>query len=50
VIAAAIPAARFLPFPGLDHMAALYRTDLVLPHITDFLMEATRDPASVPQR
>jgi pimeloyl-ACP methyl ester carboxylesterase len=43
-IAAAIPNAQFLPFPGLDHMATLYRTDVVLPHITAFLADAACSP------
>jgi pimeloyl-ACP methyl ester carboxylesterase len=30
--------ATFVSLPGLNHIECLYRTDLVLPHITQFLM------------
>lgn len=32
-----IPLARFISFPGLNHLQAFSRSDLVLPHIKDFL-------------
>jgi pimeloyl-ACP methyl ester carboxylesterase len=34
-----MPNATFVSFPGLNHVAAFYRTDLVLPHIIKFLAE-----------
>lgn len=34
-----MPNATFLSLPGLGHIEALYRTDLVLPHIRKFLAE-----------
>lgn len=33
-----IPNGTFVSLPGLNHIECLYRTDLVLPHITQFLM------------
>ena len=35
--AAAIPGARFVTLPGLDHLRAYSRGDLVLPHVREFL-------------
>jgi pimeloyl-ACP methyl ester carboxylesterase len=34
-----VPGARFASLPGLGHIAALCRSDLVLPHVTTFLAE-----------
>jgi pimeloyl-ACP methyl ester carboxylesterase len=39
--ASEIPGAQFVSFPGLIHPAALYRSDLVLPHVERFLAKAT---------
>lgn len=38
-----IPNAIFISFPGLDHIETVFRTDLVLPHITRFLAEVGGD-------
>ena len=35
----AIPNATFVSFPGLNHVEALYRLDLVLPHVRRFLAQ-----------
>jgi pimeloyl-ACP methyl ester carboxylesterase len=40
--AAHIPAARFISLPGLDHFGALFASDLVLPHVKEFLAEKDR--------
>jgi pimeloyl-ACP methyl ester carboxylesterase len=32
-----IPRAKFISLPGLDHVKTLMRTDLVIPHVTNFL-------------
>ena len=37
--AASIPNARFVSLPGLDHLKAYSRGDLVLPHVRQFLAE-----------
>ena len=37
--ASRIPGARFIAIPGLDHVQAASRSDLVLPHIERFLDE-----------
>jgi pimeloyl-ACP methyl ester carboxylesterase len=37
----AMPNSTFVSFPGLDHIAAFLRSDLVLPHITKFLAKTT---------
>jgi pimeloyl-ACP methyl ester carboxylesterase len=37
--AAALPHARFISFPGLNHVQAEQRSELVLPHINKFLTE-----------
>ena len=34
-----MPNATFVSFPGLDHVDAAFRSDLVLPHVTKFLEE-----------
>ena len=39
--ASGIPGAQFVSLPGLIHPAALYRSDLVLPHVEPFLAKAT---------
>lgn len=39
---ARIPNATFVSLPGLDHIEACYRIDLVLPHITKFLAEVSQ--------
>jgi pimeloyl-ACP methyl ester carboxylesterase len=39
--ASGIPGAQFVSLPGLSHPAALYRSDLVLPHVEPFLAKAT---------
>ena len=36
-----MPNATFVSLPGLNHIECLYRTDLVLPHITQFLTGAS---------
>jgi pimeloyl-ACP methyl ester carboxylesterase len=38
-----IPNAGFFSLPELGHAAALVRSELVLPHITDFLRQLTRE-------
>ncbi len=35
-----MPNATFVSLPGLDHVETLYRSDLVLPHIIEFLANA----------
>lgn len=35
----AMPNAVFVSLHGLDHVEALHRTDLVLPHVVKFLAE-----------
>jgi pimeloyl-ACP methyl ester carboxylesterase len=35
-----MPNATFISLPNLDHVETLYRSDLVLPHITKFLENA----------
>lgn len=37
-----ISKARFVSLPGLDHFTALYRSDLVLPHVKDFLAQVSK--------
>lgn len=37
--AAKMPHARFVSIPGCDHLQAIWRTDLVLPHIKAFLSD-----------
>jgi pimeloyl-ACP methyl ester carboxylesterase len=32
----------FIPFPGLDHLQAVSRSDLVLPHIKEFLAQVSK--------
>jgi pimeloyl-ACP methyl ester carboxylesterase len=39
--ASEIPGAQFVSLPGLSHPAALWRSDLVLPHVEPFLAKAT---------
>lgn len=39
--ASAIPGAQFVSLPGLNHLAANFRSDLVLPHVEPFLAKAT---------
>jgi pimeloyl-ACP methyl ester carboxylesterase len=39
--ASEIPGAQFVSLPGLNHPAALWRSDLVLPHVEPFLAKAT---------
>ena len=34
---ALMPNATFVSLPGLDHLPALVRADLVMPHVRDFL-------------
>ena len=34
-----IPNATFISLPGLDHIAAFFRSDLVVPHVREFLAE-----------
>jgi pimeloyl-ACP methyl ester carboxylesterase len=34
--------ATFVPFPGLDHLQAVLRSDLVLPHIKEFLARVSK--------
>ena len=41
-----IPNATFFTLPGLDHGGAFDRIDLVLPHVTEFLSKAGREPAA----
>ena len=38
--------AAFVSLPGLDHMQAFYRADLVLPHVQAFLERAIEAPAT----
>jgi pimeloyl-ACP methyl ester carboxylesterase len=38
--ASQIPDAQFVSLPGLDHWAGIYRSDLALPHIQEFLARA----------
>lgn len=40
--AAEIAGARFMSMPGLGHVAAMCRSDLVLPHVEPFLAKALR--------
>lgn len=45
-----IPGARFFEIPELDHTQGFERSDLVLPHVREFLSQPTRLPqASRPQ-
>ena len=37
-----IPNVTFVILPGLSHAGTLFRSDLVLPHVTEFLRTATR--------
>jgi pimeloyl-ACP methyl ester carboxylesterase len=37
-----IPKARFVSIPGIDHGAAWSRSDLMLPHIKEFLAQASK--------
>jgi len=37
--AAHVPTAKFISLPGLDHFGALFSSDLVLPHVKQFLAE-----------
>lgn len=39
--ASEIPCAQFVSLPGLTHIQALWRSDLVLPHVEPFLAKAT---------
>jgi pimeloyl-ACP methyl ester carboxylesterase len=39
--ASEIPGAQFVSLPSLIHPAALWRSDLVLPHVEPFLAKAT---------
>ena len=39
--ASEIPGAQFVSIPGLNHPAALYRSDLALPQVEPFLAKAT---------
>ena len=39
--ASEIPGAQFVSLPGLNHVAGLCRSDLVLPHVAPFLAKAT---------
>ncbi|MFC2004591.1 alpha/beta fold hydrolase [Chloroflexota bacterium] len=39
--AALIPGARFVSLPGLDHMQALERIDLVIPHVKEFIAQVS---------
>ena len=32
-----MPRVKFLPLPGLNHISALFRKDLVIPHVEEFL-------------
>ena len=36
-----MPNSTFVSFPGLDHIEAFVRSDLVLPYITKFLEKAS---------
>ena len=38
-----IPNATFISLPGFDHYDAYYRSNIVLPHITKFLVEVSRN-------
>lgn len=38
-----MPKGTFVSFPDLGHTPALYRSDIVLPHITSFLQAVSRD-------
>jgi pimeloyl-ACP methyl ester carboxylesterase len=40
--AGAIPYARFFSLPALDHMQGLLKSELVLPHLMEFLREVNR--------
>jgi pimeloyl-ACP methyl ester carboxylesterase len=39
--ASEITGAQFVTLPGLSHIQALYRSDLVLPYVEPFLAKAT---------
>jgi pimeloyl-ACP methyl ester carboxylesterase len=39
--AGAVPAARFVSLPGLDHGPVFVRSDAVLPHVRQFLSNQT---------
>ena len=43
--ASEIANARFMSLPGLDHLGAMCRSDLVLPHVEPFLAEVLLRPA-----
>src|SRR5262245_21923200 len=43
--ASEIPGAQFVSLPGLSHVAALCRSDLVLPHVEPFLAKVLLRPA-----
>ena len=40
-----MPNTEFVPLPGLDHREALVRSDLVLPHVRNFLASLGQGPA-----
>ena len=39
--AALIPGVRFVSLPGLDHLQAMDRSDLVLPHVREFIAQVS---------
>ena len=41
-----IPQVKFVSFPGLDHRQISRRSDIVLPHVTEFLSEVSRAVAA----
>ena len=41
--AAQMPNVTLVSFPGLDHIQALYRSDLAVPHVRTFLAELGED-------
>jgi pimeloyl-ACP methyl ester carboxylesterase len=45
--ASEIPGAQFVSLPGLSHIQALWRSDLVLPHVEPFLAKATQRQSAV---
>ena len=41
-----MPSTTFVSLPGLDHMPAFVRSDVVLPHVTEFLAKVTGEPVA----
>jgi pimeloyl-ACP methyl ester carboxylesterase len=48
VAATRLPRATFVSLPGLDHIEGFYRTDLVLPHVSQFLATVSDERSAPP--